>query len=114
MTSHKSPLTELARSLSLSPTLQINELVQERLKHGGTIVHLGFGEATFPLQKDVLAAHREASNVTNYLPVAGLMKLREVTRLVCVKVKQNSLSLSPLPGFNPDDLELPSHQIRSL
>lgn len=79
MAATKTPLTDLAQSLTLSPTLRINELAQERLRLGRAIVHLGFGEATFPLQKGVVAAHREASTITNYLPVAGLMKLREVS-----------------------------------
>lgn len=72
------PLTPLAQQLCLSPTLQINELVQKKQIEGHRIVHLGFGEATFPIQKDVLQAHRAASQQASYLPVAGLMMLREV------------------------------------
>lgn len=71
-------LTKEARKLHLSPTLHINELVQERLNKGKRVLHLGFGEATFPIQEDVLEAHRQTSQNTSYLPVAGLMKLREV------------------------------------
>lgn len=72
-------LTPLAQGLQLSPTLEINELVRRRLESGNSVVHLGFGEATFPMQKDVLHAHQEASSDTSYLPVAGLTKLREVS-----------------------------------
>lgn len=72
-------LTEAASQLRVSPTLEINELVNQRLAKGKPIVHLGFGEATFPVQKDVLATHRTASESTSYLPVAGLRKLREVS-----------------------------------
>lgn len=75
----KDPLTGLARKLRLSPTLEINELVQEQRNQGKKVVHLGFGEATFPIQKDVLAAHRNASDMSSYLPVTGLMSLREVS-----------------------------------
>ncbi|RFU73586.1 kynurenine-oxoglutarate transaminase [Trichoderma arundinaceum] len=71
-------LTALASQLRLSATLEINELVQQRLAKGHKVVHLGFGEATFPIQQNVAAAHREASDITSYLPVAGLMKLRQV------------------------------------
>ncbi|KAH6867576.1 pyridoxal phosphate-dependent transferase [Thelonectria olida] len=70
-------LTPLASQLRLSATLEINELVQQRFAQGHEIVHLGFGEATFPIQKDVAAVHRAASDSTSYLPVPGLMKLRE-------------------------------------
>ncbi|KAF2132861.1 aminotransferase [Dothidotthia symphoricarpi CBS 119687] len=70
-------LTPLASRLRLSPTLEINELVQEELKKGRKVVHLGFGEATFPLQPNVASAHKQATLSTSYLPVAGLLKLRE-------------------------------------
>lgn len=73
-----SVLTALAKQMRLSATLEINELVHQRTAKGYKVVHLGFGEATFPIQKDVAAAHREASNITSYLPVAGLVELREV------------------------------------
>lgn len=72
-------LTPLAQGLRLSATLEINELVRKQLDAGNGVVHLGFGEATFPMQKDVLQAHREASSDTSYLPVAGLSKLRDVS-----------------------------------
>lgn len=71
-------LTSQAKELRLSPTLEINELVQTRLSQGKEVVHLGFGEATFPIHENVLQAHSAASRNTSYLPVAGLMKLREV------------------------------------
>lgn len=89
---NRSPLTSLARQLRLSPTLQINELVQERLAAGRSVVHLGFGEATFPIQKDVLAAHREASSATSYLPVAGLMQLREVSAFITWSIGERKRS----------------------
>ena len=72
-------LTPLARQLRLSATLEINELVQKQREKGHKIVHLGFGEATFPIPMDVATAHTEAAFTTSYLPVAGLMKLREVS-----------------------------------
>lgn len=71
-------LTALARQMRLSATLEINELVHRRTAQGYKVVHLGFGEATFPIQPNVAAAHREASDITSYLPVAGLTELREV------------------------------------
>jgi hypothetical protein len=74
-------LTPTAKGLRLSATLEINELVKQRLNAGKRVVHLGFGEATFPMQKDVLQAHREASSDTSYLPVAGLPALREVSNI---------------------------------
>jgi aspartate aminotransferase len=71
-------LTTQAQELRLSATLKINELVQSRLASEKEVVHLGFGEATFPIHESVLEAHSRASRNTSYMPVAGLMKLREV------------------------------------
>lgn len=72
-------LTPVAQGLRLSATLEINELVRKRLGTGKGVVHLGFGEATFPVHEDVLQAHRVASSDTSYLPVAGSLELREVS-----------------------------------
>jgi hypothetical protein len=71
-------VTSVASKLHLSPTLEINELVQQTRASGKKVVHLGFGEATFPIEKGVLEEHRNASAMTSYLPVAGLQALREV------------------------------------
>ncbi|KAL2212721.1 aminotransferase [Sarocladium strictum] len=70
-------LTAVAQELRLSATLEINELVKKHQDQGRRVVHLGFGEATFPISDAVLKKHVEASQNTSYLPVAGLDKLRE-------------------------------------
>lgn len=67
-----------AGAMQLSPTLEINELVLATRAQGKKVVHLGFGEATFPIQRDVLAIHQERSKSTSYMSVAGLDTLREV------------------------------------
>ena len=87
-------LTPLAQQLQLSPTLHINELVHRQQSKGRRIVHLGFGESTFPIQRDVLQAYRDASRTTSYLPVAGLPKLREVSS--CRRIPQNLAVLTSL------------------
>lgn len=74
-------LTAQAQELRLSATLEINELVKEQSDNGKRVVHLGFGEATFPIARGVRDAHQSSSN-TSYLPVAGLKMLREVSLTV--------------------------------
>ncbi|CAI9630180.1 unnamed protein product [Alternaria burnsii] len=69
-------LTPSAAALHLSPTLEINEAVARARASGKRIVHLGFGEAMFPIQQRVLQIHRETSSRSDYLPVAGLESLR--------------------------------------
>jgi len=75
---NRSLLADSASRMRLSPTLEINELVLAARAKGKKVVHLGFGEATFPIQLDVLAAHEEACRATSYMPVAGHMALRKV------------------------------------
>ncbi|KAF2010259.1 PLP-dependent transferase [Aaosphaeria arxii CBS 175.79] len=93
-------LTPLARQLRLSATLEINELVQQRLQQEREVFHLGFGEATFPVHQSVAAAHRDASLTTGYLPVAGLQTLRESvarfqTRRLRSSVKTDQVVVAP-------------------
>jgi len=49
--------TAQAQELRLSATLEINELVQSQLANGKDVVHLRFGNATFPIHESVLEAH---------------------------------------------------------
>ena len=94
-------ITPQAQELRLSATLEINELVQFRLASGRDVVHLGFGEATFPIHESVLEAHSRASRNTSYMPVAGLMKLREV----CPNppsLRQNGTAINDSPASQVD------------
>ncbi|KAL4893100.1 pyridoxal phosphate-dependent transferase [Aspergillus ambiguus] len=70
-------VTSTAAKLHISPTLGINELVLKTRAEGRHVVHLGFGEATFPIQRDVLQIHKDSSNTTSYMPVAGAEALRK-------------------------------------
>lgn len=72
-------IVDTASQLHLSPTLEINEAVEAVRSQGRKVVHLGFGEATFPIQRDVLAIHEQYSRSTSYMPVAGLQALRQVS-----------------------------------
>ncbi len=74
-------VNSVSARLRISPTLEINELVSKARADGKHVIHLGFGEATFPVQQDVLQAHRDASNETSYMPVAGIEALRDVCSL---------------------------------
>ena len=70
-----------ASQLRPSPTLEINEVVDFHRKAGKRVIQLGFGEATFPVQADMLAMHERESRSSGYLPVAGLPELRKVKAL---------------------------------
>ncbi|KAL7917606.1 pyridoxal phosphate-dependent transferase [Trichoderma austrokoningii] len=97
-------LTPLAKQMHLSATLEINELVHQRTSKGCKVVHLRFGEATFPIQKGIAAAHRVASDITSCLPVAGLVDLREaIARFQSHRPKNNIQSgqVVVAPGSKP-------------
>jgi aspartate aminotransferase len=70
-------LAPTAQNLASSPTLAINEAIAERRAAGREVIHLGFGEATFPLHPLLQAALAEAAKHTGYAPVLGLPALRQ-------------------------------------
>ncbi|HEY0756515.1 MAG TPA: aminotransferase class I/II-fold pyridoxal phosphate-dependent enzyme [Ktedonobacteraceae bacterium] len=70
-------LTGTLREMASSPTLAINEAVARRQAAGKQTLHLGFGEAMFPLHPALRAALTAATDSTGYAPVAGVPKLRQ-------------------------------------
>jgi len=60
-----------------SATLAINEAVAARRAAGQETIHLGFGEASFPLHPLLRGALDEAAGQTGYAPVLGIAALRE-------------------------------------
>ncbi len=62
--------------MASSPTLAMNEAVARRRAEGRETLHLGFGEATFPLHPVLRGALAEAIERTSYAPVAGVPGLR--------------------------------------
>jgi aspartate aminotransferase len=71
---------ELASSmhdLAPSSTLSINEAVARRRAAGRETIHLGFGEATFPLHPLLHDALARAIKHTSYAPVPGILALRQ-------------------------------------
>lgn len=69
-------LTDRARAMPTSATLSINEAVAQRRAAGQEIVHLGFGEAAFPLHPKLKTALADAATRTGYAPMLGLPTLR--------------------------------------
>jgi aspartate aminotransferase len=64
------------QTLAPSATLSMNELVAKRRAAGRETIHLGFGEATFPLHPLLHTALTRATRHTGYAPVPGLPALR--------------------------------------
>ena len=71
-------LAQSKQELASSPTLAMNEAVAARRAAGhDNIIHLGFGEASFPLHPLLAEALARAARNTGYAPVLGLPRLRE-------------------------------------
>ena len=66
-----------SQTLATSATLSVNEAVAKRRAAGRETIHLGFGEASFPLHPLLAAALSESAKSTAYAPVLGIPKLRK-------------------------------------
>src|SRR6266705_7209691 len=66
-----------AQTLATSATLSMNEAVAKRRAEGRETIHLGFGEASFPLHPLLATALAEAAKHTAYAPVLGIPNLRQ-------------------------------------
>ncbi len=97
-------LTMQASKITTSPTLAINEAVAKRRADGQDIIHLGFGEASFPLHPLLQTALTEAAKHTGYAPVSGIPKLREAIAGYLERTRQLSCSPEQIvvgPGSKP-------------
>lgn len=70
-------LAAAAQELETSATLAMNEAVAKRRAAGLQTIHLGFGEASFPLHPILRAELARTAAHTSYAPVLGLPALRE-------------------------------------
>src|SRR5437868_14957295 len=70
-------LTPASQALATSATLAMNEAVAKRRAAGRETIHLGFGEASFPLHPLLGIALAEAAKSTAYAPVLGIPALRQ-------------------------------------
>src|SRR3984893_8429143 len=104
---HASAPLALASSLqhmASSPTLAINEAVAARRAAGRKTIHLGFGEASFPLHPVLNEALARAAKHTGYAPVAGIPSLR--TAIAAYLERTRHLAFAPdqiivAPGSKP-------------
>lgn len=82
--------------LGLSTTLEINQKSNEMIAKGIKIYKLGLGQSPFPVPKPVVEELKRHAYVKDYLPVKGLLKLRETV--------SNYYNLSQGLSFNPDNI----------
>jgi len=65
------------RGLNQSSTLRINERSNQLIQQGETVYKLGLGQSPFPVPEIVQEALRRNAHQKDYLPVKGLLELRE-------------------------------------
>jgi len=65
------------KGLNPSPTLSMNDRVQEMRASGREVYHLGFGESRFPVHPLVAQALQDNAQQRSYLPALGLPELRQ-------------------------------------
>lgn len=69
-------LMQSATEFALSPTLHINEIVTKRRARGEPVLHMGFGQAPFPVPERLQQALRDHVHRNEYTATAGLSELR--------------------------------------
>ncbi len=97
-------LTMTASAFTTSPTLAINEAVAKRRAEGQDIIHLGFGEASFPLHPLLQTALAEAAKHTAYTPVLGIPELGKAIAAYLTRTRQLTCSPESIvvgPGSKP-------------
>src|SRR5260370_859625 len=92
------------QDMASSPTLAINEAVAARRAAGRRTIHLGFGEASFPLHPLLNEAMARAAKHTGYAPVGGIPALRRA--IAAYLERTRGLAFTPdniivAPGSKP-------------
>ncbi len=93
-----------AQSLAPSATLAMNEAVALRRSQGRETIHLGFGEASFPLHPLLHTALSRAAKHTGYAPVLGLSALRQAIAEYLARTRGLTFSPDQIvvgPGSKP-------------
>ena len=70
-------IKDILQNLKTSSTLKINEISKDLENQGKKIFKFGFGQSPFPIPDDVEASLKKNSFKNKYLPMQGLLELRE-------------------------------------
>ncbi len=82
-------IKDILQNLKTSSTLKINEISKDLENQGKKIFKFGFGQSPFPIPDDVEASLKKNSFQNKYLPMQGLLELRESIAKFESKKKNN-------------------------
>ena len=80
-------LKDNIKNLEPSSTLKINEISKKLEEKGEKIFKFGFGQSPFKIPIDIVNELKNNAHQNKYLPMQGLLKLREVVAKYTSKKK---------------------------
>ena len=72
-------LKNLVKNLKPSSTLAINETSRKLEEQGKKIFKFGFGQSPFKVPQDVVEELKNNAHQNKYLPIQGLLELRDAS-----------------------------------
>ena len=78
------------KNLNLSATLKINEISNNLEKEGKNVIKFGFGQSPFQVPDKVVEELKKNAHKKSYLPIQGLLELREAIARYESKKKNKS------------------------
>ena len=87
-------IKEIVKNLKPSSTLRINELSKDLELQGKEIFKFGFGQSPFKVPEDVVSELKKNAHHNKYLPMQGLLELRNAIAKFESKKKQNEYNAS--------------------
>ncbi len=87
-------------ALKQSSTLIINEKCKELIGKGKKIYQFGFGQSPFPVPEKIVNALKENAHRKEYLPIQGLLQLREsistyLQKKIGIKYPKENIVITP-------------------
>ena len=87
-------IKEIIKNLKPSSTLRINELCKDLETQGREVFKFGFGQSPFNVPESVVSELKKNAYHNKYLPMQGLLKLRDAIAKFESKKKQNEYNAS--------------------
>ena len=81
-------LKDLVKNLKPSSTLAINEASRQMEEQGRKIFKFGFGQSPFKVPTDIVNELKNNAYQNKYLPMQGLLQLREAVAKYTSKKKK--------------------------